>query len=633
MNIIPRSVDRVSKVSDLLVFGFAGLWCALIFGIYAWPALVDGFDAAAIISVESYSDFSGKSSWLPLAMEVAKGRLFAVTSTSGDTLSGFSYYPYLSLWLFGLLVAILGPGLALATGYIVFPTATFILSALVFRFYLPRRWALMLAALGVMAYSSYPLRDFLDGLVLGSGWRELGGVFRPDLAQVPFPAISSFVFVAAFYLTMLSQRLTAGRIAVLTIVWALQTQIHIVNALFGIPFWLVYLLLQLWRQRRNDGNDTARVLRIWVGPAAVTAIVAVLALAGFMGWFGSGVAAELFGRSGSSLPNTLTYYFSAYFVAPTVFTALIVAVRRIDPFEIWTRFWPIILFMVLELSLLLAYILYGASELPASTFTHLGMFFLHMFYFVPLIHYAVRPFSSVAYSIGIEAYPLAERLRLFFRWLINDASLIYLPLMFVVLTLFAVASGWKAIEFDKERRSATVREVQLRLDWLASYPASEGEGVVVADEFLAVNLNLHLRGDQASLLNNRFANQISSKDAIERMALYAHAVRWDESAFVRFMLPDKGKSSAYWGQVLDWAKLDTARGLGYWLVFHQRPLSQQGRVELEAQLRRVFVTLDMELVAKRVGLRRILSTQEPPVELCPSPLVTTPFGILYSLNF
>ncbi|OGC90568.1 MAG: hypothetical protein A2W25_01295 [candidate division Zixibacteria bacterium RBG_16_53_22] len=630
-NITPRWVDRVSKASDVLVFGFIGFWCALLFGIYSWPAFVHGFDASVIIAVEPYSDFSDKSSWLPLAMEVAKGRLFAVTSTSGDTLNGLSYYPYLSLWLFGSLVAVLGLGLALAASQVVFPTATFILSALAFRLYLPRRWALMLAALGVLAYSSYPLRDFLEGVVFGTGWRELGTVFRPDLANVPFPAISALAFVAVFYLTMRSQRLTGGRITGLTIAWALQTQVHMVNALFGIPFWLTYLLLRLWRQRRNDGNDAAGVVRIWLGQAAITAIVSAPALAGLMGWFSSGVAAaELFGGPGSPSNIPSTYYFVAYFVVPTALTALVATVRRIDPFDIWTRFWPIILFMVLELLLVLTYLLNGAGELPTLAFSRLGMFFLHMLYFVPFVHYAVRPFGSVPFNLGIEAHPLAERLRRFFRWFLHDASLIYLPLLFVVLTQFAVASALQAVEFEKERRGPALREVQTRLDLLASYPT--GKWIVVADENLAVNLNLHLLGGHASLVNNRFANQISSKDAIERMALYAHAVGWDESAFVRFMLPGEGDRGVYLGQVLDWTKPDTVHGLGYWLVFHQRSLSQEGRLELEAKLRRIYLTLDMAQVAKRVGLRRVLSSREPPRVLHPRPMGTMPHGTLYHLD-
>ena len=627
----PRWSHRVSRVSDALVFGFAGLWCAILFGIYAWPALVHGFGASVVIAVEPYSDFSDKSSWLSLAMEVAKGRLFAITSTSGDILNGFSYYPYLSLWLLGLLVAVLGPGLALAASQVVFPTATFVLRALAFRLSLPRRWALMLAAVGVMAYSGYPLRDFLEGIAFGSGWRQLGTVFRPDLTNVPFPAISAFAFVAVFYLTMRSQRLTSGRITGLTFAWALQTQVHLVNALFGIPFWLTYLLLRLWRQRRNDGNDVAAVARIWLGQVAITAIVSVPALAGLAGWFSPGVtAAELFGGPGGPPSIPAAYYFAAYFVVPTILTAVVAAVRRIDPFEVWTRFWPIILFMALELLLALAYLFKGSGELPTLMFSRLGMFFLHMLYFVPLVHYAVRPIGSVSFSYGVEAHPLAGRLRGFFRWLLDDASLIYLPLLFVVLTQFAVASGQQALEFEEQRREPAVREVRAQLDLMRTHPSDTGNAAAV--ENLAVNLNLHLLGDTASLVNNRFANQISTKDAIERMALYARAVGWDEAAFVRFMLPDEENRSVHSGQVLDWTKPDSVRSLGYWLVFHQRTLSQEERLELEAQLHQVFVTLDIVSVAKRVGLRRVLSTREPPPALYPHPVTTTPYGTLYNLD-
>ena len=627
----PRLIDRVSKASDVLVFGLAGLWCALLFGIYSWPAWNHGFDASALIVVEPYSDFSDKSSWLPLAMEVAKGRLFPVTSTSGDMLNGLSYYPYLSLWLLGSLVALLGQGIALAVSQIVFPTAVFVLSALTFKLYLPRRWALMLAALGAMAYSRYPLRDFLVEIIAGSGWMQLGTVFRPDLANVPFPAISVLAFVAIFYLTMRDQRLTGHRIAVLTVAWALQTQVHLVNALFGIPFWLTYLLLRLWRQRRNDGNDTADVLRIWGGQVAITAMVSVPAFAGLAGWFNPGLgAAELFGGTGSASNIHSWYYFTAYFVLPIAMTTLVAAVRRIDPFDILTRFWPIILFMLLELMLALLLPLFkGSGPLTELIFSRISIFFLHMLYFVPLIHYAVRPHGSVSFSFGIEANPIAAFLRSCLRWLLHDASLIYLPLLFVVLTQFAVASGERALEFQNQRRAPAAREVQARLDLLARY--CDGNKILVADENLATNFNLHL-SNYASLINNRFANQISEKDALERMGLYAHAVGWDEAAFLHFMLPEEGYRGLPWDELLDLTNTNSARGLGYWLVFHQHYLSQKERPELEMQLRRLFVTLDLASVAKRVGLKYVLSIREPPANLHPSPMAATPYGTLYRLN-
>lgn len=626
----PNWIDRISKVSDVLVFGLAGLWCTLLFGIYSWPAWSQGFDATALIVVDPYSDFSDKSGWLPIAMEVAKGRLFPVTSTSGDVLNGLSYYPYLSLWLFGLLVALIGPGIALVASQVIFPTAVFILSALTFRLYLPRRWALMLAALGVMAYSRYPLRDFLVEIVTGSGWRQLGAVFRPDLANVPFPAISAFAFVAIFYLTMRNHRLTGRWITALTVAWALQTQVHLINALFGIPFWLTYMPLRLWLQRRNDGNNIADVLRIWGGQVLITALISAPALAGLAGWFNSGLgSADLFGGAASASNAPSKYYFAAYFVLPILLTMLVATVRRIDPFEVLTRFWPIILFMLLELILaLLLPLLKGTGPLTELIFSRIGIFFLHMLYFVPLIHYAVRPHGTVQFSSGVEAKPIAIFLRGRLRWLFHDASLIYLPLLFVVLTQFAVASGEQALAFQNQRAPAA-KEIQARLDLLAKY--RDGNKILVADENLATNLNLHLI-DYASLINNRFANQISVEDALERMGLYSHAVGWDEAAFLRFMLPKEEYRGLPWDEVLDWTKASSVRGFGYWLVFHQHHLSQKERQELEIQLHQLFVTTDFASVAKRVGLKYVLSSQEPPADLHPSPMATTPYGILYHLN-
>jgi len=625
-----RWQDRISKVSDILMFGLAGLWCAVLFGIYSWPAWEQSFGVAVLIVIDPYFDLSDKSSWLPLAMEVAKGRFFPLTSTSGDALNGLSYYPYLSLWLLAALVTLLGPGLALAAAQILFPTAVFILCALTFHLYLPRRWALSLAALGTMAYSSYPLREFLVEMVTGTGWRQLGTVFRPDLANMPFPAISALAFVAVFYLTMRNQRLSGRWITGLTVAWALQTQVHIVNALFGIPFWLTYLLLRLWRQRRIDGNETSDVMWIWGTQAAITALVSLPAIVGLAGWVSPGVGAtELFGGAGSGSSILSGYYFTAYFVLPVALTALVATVWRIDPFEILTRFWPIILFMGVELLLALLNLFTGTGALTELMFSRIGIFFLHMLYFVPLVHYAVRPHSSVAFSSGIERNSLAAHLRTFLRWLLHDASLIYLPLLFVALTQFAVASGKQALEFQ-DKRQPRAAEVQARLDLLARQ--HDKEKFSVADEYLATNLNLHLKRGHASLVNNRFANQIGVEDALERLVLYARAVGWSESEFLGFMLAEAEYRGPHLGQVFDWTTPASARGLGYWLLFHQRYLTRDEGAELETHLRQLFATLDVALVAKRVDLRYILSSRAPAAELGPSPMAVTPFGTLYGLK-
>ena len=199
-----------------------------------------------------YWAISNHVSWLPLSAEIARGNIFPIDPLLGQGGSGIGFFPYLSLWITGVLIALFGTGVTLLIGSTLLPTMSYFFMVLIYRRYLPWRWSISLSALGILGFNSAPFREFLASLMAGDGWEDFGIINSPDVIGFPFPAISLLSFLVLFYLSVQRTYLSRRRLVILSIAWGLQTQIHLLNAVFGIPFWFPFLALNIWRSNRNN---------------------------------------------------------------------------------------------------------------------------------------------------------------------------------------------------------------------------------------------------------------------------------------------------------------------------------------------------------------------------------------------
>jgi hypothetical protein len=605
-------ISYSNYIPDKTFFAIATAWIAVMFLFYAFFIFDDNL-SLAIIAIDAYPDFSNKASWLPLAIEVSKGRLFPITTTLSPALDSFSFYPYLSIWILGLLIALIGTSKALLLGQVFFPTIAFYLCALSYRIWLPRGWAIILAALGSIAYVDYPLRDFLFELLSGADWNELGTKFRPDLTNVPFPAISAVAFTGMFYLTFNNQRLSKQKIVLLSIGWALQTQIHIVNAIFGIPFWICYLFLRLYRQKRLDQINTLEIFKIWLFQLFLITLIAFPSVGLWLEWFNfESDSANFFSQLAlhANSKTLFTYQSIAYFIFPVCITALISIARRIDPFELFTRFWPVYLLMIIEIFIVfVAPPLFNLNWIAELTFSRIAMFFLHMLYYVPPIYFAVRPQLEIEYTFGFEANNVSSLLRTLLNWFFHTASRVYLPLIFMVLSLFLVLSARNSKNFYISERIPAVKFIEDRLILLQSQNILPG--ALVADTNLAINFNLHLLG-YSSLLNNRFVNKLSIQDCLERIVLYSLLAGWSEDDLVDFMTPPKNWFENHSNVIINLTSLNPPKGVGYWLIFNQRELPELEFHILIAKTRATYKNMNVLEVANRMGLKYIILNDTSP---------------------
>ena len=100
----PRKIERV-------YFLAAGVWAILVYSGWSGAQFILGGLVDFVPPVETHAALGTTTTWLPLAVDVAGGTLFPVAPSTAAGGSGLAIYPYLTLWLHGLLIFLFGlPG-------------------------------------------------------------------------------------------------------------------------------------------------------------------------------------------------------------------------------------------------------------------------------------------------------------------------------------------------------------------------------------------------------------------------------------------------------------------------------------------------------------------------------------------
>jgi len=547
------------------------------------------------------SDFgmvSNYSSWLTLATEIARGNLFPIDPYLGQGGMGIRFFPYLSLWITGGLISAFGWEWTLLIGSTILPTSSYILMVLIYRIYLPLRWAIALSALGVLGFNSVPFRDFMANIIMGSGWTDLGVISQPDIMGFPFPAVSLLLFLFVFYLSIQRKYLSTRRMFFLSIAWGLQSQIHILNLIFGLPFWLIFLALTIWRSNKNSWSN--KQSRQWIIQVFIVGISCVPMVFCILNQTNQDIGLQALAGANQGESGVGYFFFVAYFILPLAILKLAYFIFRIDGYELIYKFIPVWTIMFVELMVTLAWELFGVGIPSALVFSRMGLFFCHLFYFTPVIYCMNSSHSN--YSLGTEAYGVSVRVRLFLSWLFQEASKVYLPIFLVLLTGFAMASTNKVHQSFYEESTLDIhgREKALRYLIKESQP---GDVLIGPDNY--INLTLPINGRYGTLWSNAINSTIDSGEVMERFATYAKVFNWTEDQYLLFMLPGDVPFNDYRG-VFDFLSTDVIPGLGYWLVFHNKRLEAGEYNDYLFESREVYASVKVENKLKEYNVKRVL---------------------------
>ncbi len=563
-----------------------GLRQAFILGEFSNPLLVS-----------DYWVLSNYTSWIPLSNEAAQGNIFPIHFLTNGVEPNINFFPYLSLWISGIFIYIFGVSGAFLIGSLIFSVLSYILMVLIYRRYLPWIWSIFLSSIGILSISSAPFREFLLGLVVSENWKNLGVEHHPDIVNFPFPSISLLFFLFAFFLSTKRVYLSKRRITIISIVWGAQSQIHIINAIIGIPFWLVFVVFTIWRTRKNHWNISHTkflflqllIIAFFFLPILIQLLLQHNNIESFDFMFG-GIASN----------NSLDWLFiSMYFILPLVTLGLAYWVFRIDSYELIYKFLPVWIMMFVEFLLILLWDVLGIGIPKELIFSRVGLFFLHLFYFTPSIYCMHR--SSVNYYSGTESLSISRRIRQALYWIFNSASRVYIPLFMVLLTLFTILSSNKSLIYFQENAIPFLSEEKKVLQLLSD--GVQRNEVLIGPNNLT-NITIMAEGVYNSLWTNKFINKINKHEVIEKFALYAKIIGWSEEQFLLFMTPVK-PDFVYSSKKINLTSSDVVPGLGYWLTFHNSSINEKQSV-LYDQLRSVYKSINIQDKIVAYNVKRIL---------------------------
>lgn len=595
--------DAMSYLKKNAMLLQATVVASLVFACWSLYPLLNGmFDYPGLVTSPS-SVFQSTYSWMPLIRSVANGVLFpSIPSITPDTQS-MHFYPYITLWFNGLLQFLLGYKGTIFVGQWLLPTLNFYLLGIIFQRYLSPLWSIALTSLALISFSDWPFRDFLLGLIHGQGWMQLGVSQPLEIVHFPIPSFSTFAFLILFYFSTDSTKLTNQRLFSMTFMWALMTQVHIVDAIFGLAFWFTYTLIRLVRQKET----LFAIIMKLVAQLTLVAIVASPVLYAYLKSNISGVSygADLGLFSAGVNAHVGLYYCIAYFIVPLTLMFFIYQIQRVDIYEILFKFWYVYVLMILE-ALLLAISVFSPFGIHLSVVQNrIAFFFLHFYYYVPVIYFASR--ANHTYYSGTESGRIAASLRNLLNKFFTQYSRIYLPVFILLLIVFAGTSAFNFIHFQK---STATPELLTSWNELTQLQNSIPDNNVIVSETPAVNLLATISRNSAttSLWINRFANDVSINETIDRLALYARIYDWSEDKFIQFMLPGELQKKRSNIVSLDINELN-ASGVGYWLVFHERPLVEANKTAYIQMLSKHYRDLDIKHALKTYNIKSIYAYQ------------------------
>jgi hypothetical protein len=578
------------------IFLVSIIWISIIFSTWdlrQYLLLGEYFDK---LLISDYWILSNHVSWIALSNEVSQGNFFPAYSFHDYTVSEFRFFPYLSLWFSGFLIYIFGVTDSVLVGSTLLPVLSYIFMTLIFKNFLSWRWSISLSSLGVLGFSSASFRDFLSGLIMGRGWLDLGVNNFPDIVNFPFPAISLLSFLFVFYLSIKKIHMSKMRMILLSVLWGIQSQVHIVNAIIGIPFWIGLLILVNFRSNRNhwEAKQTRQLLVHFF----IILLICLPALFSIWAQSTNNEGLSLLVDTSTNLKSVNWFMIIVYFAVPLAALAFTYRVFRVDPYEILYKFLPIWIVMSVELILVLLWGFFGIGIPSELLFNRITLFFLHIFYFVPPIYYMNR--FKFNYHFGTESLLISKKIRSMLHWFFRDASLVYLPLFFLLLTAFSISSSEKSFQHFKEYVVPAHKEVSKIIHLLSE--GVESDEVLIGPDNIT-NISLMYRGEYKTLWTNKIISVDDRGSVIERFSLYAKIIGWTEDDFLLFMKPS---DLTYSTKRIALNSSRVVPGLGYWLTFNNKIMKDVEIDKLILKLKDIYKKINVNKMLKEYNVKKIV---------------------------
>ncbi|MCD4830509.1 MAG: hypothetical protein K8R02_01725 [Anaerohalosphaeraceae bacterium] len=491
----------------------------------------------------------------------------------------------------------------LFVSHLVFPLCSFWLVFAIYKRYLSRWWALLLAFWGITFYCNFSLFGYLFGVIDNPADIINSASLSPlEIIRTPFPAFSFFAFILCFYISSRSYKISQRKYALLTILWSLNAYIYMVNFIAGVMFWFMFIVFSKYIAEKGF-NVKAIAKTVFINAAIMTIIVSPLFMKFF---FNTTTDMQIIANLGMYHRDVgLVFGHWGFFVTyllPIILVILVIRIYCADYYELWYRFMPVIIMVGVELVMLNLHLLLGSFFHTQLFSIRIGNYFLLYLYFVPIIYFFSVPFKSLFHNTDRQKF--ATVFHDFFRNYVIKYKIAISLVCIVLTSVHIVCSNMRYYEHNK----CSQLRMKSVYDNFGSL-TSVGDGTVISQD-LPVNLLLPALSVNGSLFINSFNNLVQTDQILDRLTLYARIFNWSSDRFLAFMMPGKTIDGLYTENDFVFSQKVFESGFGYWLAWHSRKMNIDQLEKYRQDLLIRFNNINIKEAVKKYDLTVIQAFDE-----------------------
>lgn len=568
-----------------ILFGFSDL---LILLSSEWPHLYGavGVPVQKWEEIVIYAPFAEAFSW---------HNLFPIAPAVDKSLSGWSVYPWITIFLQGVLhkiFAFRNIDLYMLLSHGALPVLNFWLIYLVFKRYVSKAWAILLSFLGVTYYSNFHYAESL-GVLFGAGSKG-ASVFHyslPEITRTPFPSLSLLLFLVPFYLTVYSNRLDSYRLAFLSLLWGLQIYVYAFNFLAGGIFFALWIAYAHYvNEKTFRPGKLAKSLSVFL---LACAVIGIPYFASSVSVLGKQLSGKLFEPAHGALVTSGWSVLVSYGL-PISLLAFAFFLFRGDYYELFYRYTPVLIAVFVDLLIGSVHLLTGNRINPELYYHRISNIVFRFFYFIPFLYFIGLPEKRVSAPVGGPLQSIHGKAPDLLRRYIHRYRGVYCVIGMALLSLYIFINGVYVFKMHEKIVAPQMRESQRGLD--AVKHTSVEQGAVVVYEDIVSNLVGPAITKNTTLLASTFGNFVEDRLILERICLYSKLFSWSEERFLTFMEPTEKfmNLTSYKSKELIVSREMMESGLGYWLVNHRKRMSREEREKYRERITRYFRESSLE---------------------------------------
>jgi len=313
-------------------------------------------------------------------------------------------------------------GLYLFFIFIILPSLVFIFLQIILLKYLNLLWATSISALSVFSYVGYDFKQFIYELIFNFDSIKSTSPKIIILLDHPNITFSLFIFLFLAWICLKLQKFKFTHIVLITILWSSFSLISFSGSIVGLLFWTIYCSIRIYRLSGS------------LIKAAKIGFFNILFFLCYFYFFKSLILLE--SADVDNIYNYTAGYFLFYFAGPVISILLIYYFYKIDFYEILIKFTPIYVLMLSDFIISLYLTKYEIRYQSHEYFIY-PHFILHFLYIIPIIYYLGKPLSPFIQNKKTKMNLLKKYIFICF----NSASMIYLPIIILMLYIFSILPG------------------------------------------------------------------------------------------------------------------------------------------------------------------------------------------------